>query len=127
MIRQEDEKNVIGLVAAFIIGIGIFLPFSEERALGLSISYSILELENNAWMPVMLVAIIGLFFAFKGYNTFLVIDGVLGVILIVYLYRTYAYSPLNHSAVGFYLTLIGSIGMIAGGLFGSKLSISNKN
>ena len=118
-IPKSKSVNIVGICSSIAYALGAFLPFASASAFGFSKSVSLMD-NGTDWIVVMLIAIIGLGLSWLNKNIGVLLAGVLASGL-AYL-ESSSFSSVSSAVVskgiGFYLLVIGAVGMIIAGVFG---------
>ena len=129
--------KIIAILSAIAVGVSVIVPFIQITVLGSTLSLSLAD--GDAWIEVVIIAGLGLVFAWLEKDIGTILCGVAGIGYMVYKYlqidKLAADSELSQIAAalvkqmaklgfGFYLMLIGSIGLVIGGIVSSKSKFS---
>ncbi len=123
----DSKRNYYGLFAGIAALLSVFLPFVSANFLGAKVSRSIID-SGDAIIYIALAAI-AIVFALLGKNIIIIISGFLLLIMLAIENSALANDPnggtwdelakaLIQREIGFYLLLIGSVGLIVSGIVG---------
>ncbi|MCR4781070.1 MAG: zinc-ribbon domain-containing protein [Ruminiclostridium sp.] len=123
--KTENEKtqgksvNIVGICSSVAYALGSFLPFASASAFGFTKSVSMMD-QGSDWIFVVLIAVIGLGLSWLNKNIGVLITGVLaaGLAYIEAGGFTSVSSAVVSKGIGFYLLIIGAVGLIIAGIFG---------
>jgi hypothetical protein len=121
--------NVFAIIFAVILAISTILPLGKASFLGTSAEKSLMD-GGDGWF-FLIVAIIALVFALKNLNVGVTVVGVIGLILMFVEVTSFAdavssseYGYLLQKGSGYYLMVIGVIGVLVSGIV--KLVLDKK-
>ena len=124
--QTKSKINKWGIVASVAILLSAFLPYVSVSFLGSTMSICLMD--SYLGYLFIVLASVGVLFSLIGFNIILIIDGVASTVIFFVVNSNLggsdddALSQLAASmlqkSVGYYLLLLGSIGLIAAGIYG---------
>ena len=91
-LMKEDESkkvNLLGMIAALVLGASIVLPFYSINLFGSSMSMSLSDGDWQRWAPLAVVALGGLVSAANGSKGGQITCGMLGIVYFGYMYHLF--------------------------------------
>lgn len=134
---MQNNRNytikIIGIISAIAVGISVLFPFLKMTVLGTTMGISLSD--GNAWIEVAIIAILGLVFSCLENYYVTIASGIAGIAYTIYKlsqaskimsnaktseFASNFVEQIIERGAGFYLLLLGSIGLLIVGILGPK-------